>query len=147
MSHAENGKRGPHAPLITSAAMAGTGAVLVLAGLAVGGGDLLRATRHWIREMEAPPSELAKLKWSQVLNWSQAGAAVRPASLIVLVATRVLTVQAADLENLDPEGLEPGEQPVQRRLVPNRAVQDSLDRFHRGGEPVEVEQRLGRKDT
>jgi hypothetical protein len=69
------------------------------------------------------------------------------ASLVVLDAARILAVQAADLQDLDPERLEPGEQPVQSRLVSNRAVQDSLDRFHRGAEPVEVEQRLGRKYT
>ena len=68
------------------------------------------------------------------------------ASLIVLAATRILAVQAADLQDLDPERLEPGEQPVQSRLVPNRAVQDSLNWFHRGGEPVEVEQRMGREN-
>ena len=69
------------------------------------------------------------------------------ASLIVLVAARILSVQSADLQDLDPEGLQPGEQPVQSRLISNRAVQDSLDRFHRGGQPVEVKQRLGRENT
>jgi len=68
-------------------------------------------------------------------------------SRIVLVATWILSVQPADLQDLDPEGLQPGEQPVQSRLISNRAVQDSLDRFHRGGQPVEVKQRLGRENT
>ena len=57
---AENGKSGPQfgsGPLITGAAMVGTGTVLLLVGLAVGGGHLLWATRQWIREMEVPPSD------------------------------------------------------------------------------------------
>ena len=62
-------------------------------------------------------------------------------------AARILSVQAADLQDLDAEGLEPGEQPVQRRLISDRAVQDGFDRFYRGGKPVEVEQRLGRENT
>ena len=69
------------------------------------------------------------------------------ASRIVLVTTRILPVQAVDLQDLDPECLEPGEQPIQRRLIPDRAMQDGLDRFHRGRQPVEVEQRLGRDNT
>lgn len=68
MSNSENGNSGPQfssAHLITSAAMIGGGTVLVLAGLAVGGGHVLRATRRWVSEMEVPPSELARLKWNQ----------------------------------------------------------------------------------
>ena len=37
--------------------------------------------------------------------------------------------------------------PVQGGLVLNRAMHDRLDRFHRGGEPVEVEQGLGRENA
>ena len=36
---------------------------------------------------------------------------------------------------------------MQGRLIPKRAVQDGLDRFYRGGEPVEVKQSLGRENT
>jgi hypothetical protein len=36
---------------------------------------------------------------------------------------------------------------MQGRLIPKRAMQDGLDRFHRGGEPVEVKQSLGRENT
>jgi hypothetical protein len=60
---------------------------------------------------------------------------------------RILSVQTADLQDLDPECLEPGEQPVESRLVLDRAMQDGFNRLHRGGEPVEVEQRLGRENT
>ena len=66
---------------------------------------------------------------------------------MALVATRILSVQAADLQDLDPECLKPREQPVQSRLIPNRAVHDGLDRFHRGRKPVEIEQRLGWKNA
>ena len=62
-------------PLMTSAALVGVGAVLVMAGLAVGGVHLTSATRRWVREMEVPPSELAKLKWAQAKAAALAGAA------------------------------------------------------------------------
>ena len=54
--------------------MVGTGTVIVLAGLAVGGAHLLAATRRWVNEMEVPPSELAKMKWGQARAAMSAGA-------------------------------------------------------------------------
>ena len=36
---------------------------------------------------------------------------------------------------------------MQRCLVKKRALHDSLDWLHGGGEPVEVQQRLGREDA
>jgi hypothetical protein len=47
-------------------------------------------------------------------------------------------VEAADFYDLDGEGLEPGEQPMQSCLILERAVYHRLDRLERGGEPVEV---------
>jgi len=77
MSNGENRGSGPQyraAPLIISAALIGTGTVIVLAGLAVGGGHLLSATRQWVDEMEVPPSELARIKWAQAKAAMSAGA-------------------------------------------------------------------------
>jgi hypothetical protein len=78
MSNGENRRNGPQfrtAPLITSAAMVGAGTLIALAGLAIGGGHLLSATRQWVNEMEVPPSELARLKWTQARAAMSAGAA------------------------------------------------------------------------
>ena len=78
MSNGENRTNGPQfrtAPLIVSAAMVGGGTLIALAGLAVGGGYLMAATRQWINEMEVPPSELARLKWTQARTAMSAGAA------------------------------------------------------------------------
>ena len=47
-------------------------------------------------------------------------------------------VEAADFCDLDGEGLEPAEQPMQSCLILERAVYHRLDRLDRGGEPVEV---------
>jgi hypothetical protein len=77
MSNGENSGGGPQyraAPLLISAAMVGTGTVIVLAGLAVGGAHLLAATRRWVNEMEVPPSELARMKWGQARAAMNAGA-------------------------------------------------------------------------
>jgi len=62
-------------PLITGAALVGAGAVLALAGMAVSGSHVLSATRRWIREMEVPPSELARIKWGQAKTAAAAGTA------------------------------------------------------------------------
>jgi hypothetical protein len=51
--------------LITGAALVGAGTVVALVGLAVGGSHLFAATRRWIQAMEVPPSEVARLKWTQ----------------------------------------------------------------------------------
>ena len=78
MSNGENTKSGPQfssGPLIVSAALVGAGTLIVLAGLAVGGGHLAWATRQWVRELEVPPSELAKIKWSQARAAVSAGTA------------------------------------------------------------------------
>ena len=55
-------------------------------------------------------------------------------------------MEAAYFHDLDTERLEPGEQPVQGRLIAKRAVQHGFDRLNRGGEPFEVEQGFGRDD-
>ena len=49
--------------------------MIVLAGLAVGGGHLLSAIRQWVAEMETPPRELARIKWNQARTAVAAGTA------------------------------------------------------------------------
>jgi hypothetical protein len=77
MGNGDNRSSGPQyqaAPLLISAAMVGVGTMIVLAGLAVGGGHLLTATRRWVNEMEVAPSELARIKWTQAKAAMNAGA-------------------------------------------------------------------------
>jgi hypothetical protein len=62
-------------PLITSGALVAAGALVVAAGLAVGGSHLFAATRRWIQAMDTPPSEVAKLKWTQARTAAAAGTA------------------------------------------------------------------------
>jgi hypothetical protein len=78
MNNDTKGSTGPQfrsAPLITSAVLVGVGTFVIFAGLAVGGSHLLSATRRWVREMEVPPSELAKLKYAQARAAVTAGTA------------------------------------------------------------------------
>ena len=73
MSDAQKGPQFESAPLITGAALLGAGALIAMIGLAVGGGHLVAATRRWVKEMEVPPSELAKQKWAQARTAVEAG--------------------------------------------------------------------------
>ena len=62
-------------PLIIGGVLVGVGAMLVMAGIAVGSAHVLAATRRWINEMETPPSELARQKWAQAKAAASAGTA------------------------------------------------------------------------
>lgn len=66
---------------------------------------------------------------------------------MILAVPWILPVQTADLQDLNPEFLEPREQPGESRLVLDRAVHDGFDRLYRRAEPVEVKQRLRREST
>ena len=76
MSNGENSSSGPQfrsGPLIISAVLVGAGTLIALTGLAVGGGYVASLTRQWVREMEVPPSELARQKWAQARAAVSAG--------------------------------------------------------------------------
>jgi hypothetical protein len=77
MSDGENGTSALQirsGPLIVSAVLVGAGTLIALTGLAVGGGYVASLTRQWVREMEVPPNELAKMKWAQARAAVAAGA-------------------------------------------------------------------------
>ena len=61
-------------PMITGGVLIGIGAVVALTGLAIVGAHVAAATRTWIRELEIPPSQLAKLKWEQAKSAAASGA-------------------------------------------------------------------------
>ena len=62
------------APLMTGGGLIVAGGMLVLAGVLVGGVHVIMATRQWIREMDVPPSEAARLKLAQAKAAAAAGA-------------------------------------------------------------------------
>src|SRR3984957_2940179 len=61
-------------PLVVGGILVGVGAVVALAGLAVAGSHVFAATRAWIKELETPPSELARLKREQAKSAAGSGA-------------------------------------------------------------------------
>jgi cell division protein FtsW (lipid II flippase) len=61
-------------PLLTGAALFAAGGLIALAGIAIGSGHVVAASRRWIQAMEVPPSELAKLKLAQARAAALAGA-------------------------------------------------------------------------
>jgi len=63
-------------PLVTGAALVAAGGLLALAGMVIGGGHLVTALRRWVKDMDVPPSELAKLKLAQARAAAAAGADV-----------------------------------------------------------------------
>ena len=62
-------------PLLVGGILIGIGAVAAMAGAAVAGTHLAAATRAWIKELETPPSQLARLKWEQAKAAAASGAA------------------------------------------------------------------------
>ena len=62
-------------PLVTGGILIGVGALVALAGMAVAGTHVVAATRAWVKELETPPSELARLKWEQAKTAAASGAA------------------------------------------------------------------------
>ena len=62
-------------PLMVGGILIGIGAAVALAGVAVAGTHIVAATRAWAKELETPPSQLAKLKWEQAKSAANAGVA------------------------------------------------------------------------
>ena len=61
-------------PLVVGGILIGIGAVVAMAGAAVAGTHLASAVRSWIKELETPPSQLARLKWEQAKAAAASGA-------------------------------------------------------------------------
>jgi hypothetical protein len=61
-------------PLMTGGILIGIGAVIALAGAAVAGAHVAAATRDWVKELETPPDQLARLRWEQAKSAAAAGA-------------------------------------------------------------------------
>jgi hypothetical protein len=62
-------------PLVLGGILIGIGAVVAMAGAAVAGAHLAAATRSWIKDLETPPGQLARLKWQQARAAAASGAA------------------------------------------------------------------------
>ncbi len=60
-------------PLIVGGILAGTGAMLMVAGMAIGSAHLFAATRRWVAEMEVPPSEQVRQHWARAKAAAAAG--------------------------------------------------------------------------
>lgn len=60
-------------PLMAGGILIGIGAVVAMAGAAVAGTHVVAATRAWMRELETPPDQLARLRWEQAKSAVAAG--------------------------------------------------------------------------
>ncbi len=61
--------------LVGGAVLIGVGALLGFVGTLLGAFAILSATRQWVRQLEQPPGEIAKLKLQQARAATSAGAA------------------------------------------------------------------------
>lgn len=61
-------------PLKVGGILIGVGALVALAGLAVAGTHVASATRDWLKDLETPPDQMARLKWEQAKAAMTAGA-------------------------------------------------------------------------
>jgi hypothetical protein len=60
-------------PLIAGGILIGIGAMIGLAGAAIAGSHVISATRAWMKELEVPPSQLARLRWEQAKTAATSG--------------------------------------------------------------------------
>lgn len=60
--------------LVTAAILVGVGGILGATGILIGTASLLSAARQWIKQLDRPPSETAKLRWKQLKHAGTAGA-------------------------------------------------------------------------
>jgi hypothetical protein len=85
-------------PLVAGGTLIGIGAMVAMAGVAVAGTHVVSATRGWIRELETPPGQLARLRWEQAKTAAAAGAATwrkHPNAQVRLVRRASLEPQAS----------------------------------------------------
>jgi hypothetical protein len=61
-------------PLMVGGILIGIGVVVAMAGVAVAGTHVVAATRAWMRDLETPPDQLARLRWEQAKTAVAAGA-------------------------------------------------------------------------
>jgi hypothetical protein len=61
-------------PMIVSACLIGAGGLVALTGMIVGGSVMVAACKQWFRDLEVPPSEVVKQKYSQTKAATAAGA-------------------------------------------------------------------------
>jgi hypothetical protein len=61
-------------PLKVGGILVGIGALAAIAGAAVAGTHVVAATRAWVKDLETPPDQLARLKWEQAKAAAAAGA-------------------------------------------------------------------------
>jgi len=62
-------------PLMVGGILIGIGTVVALAGMAVAGTHVAGATRAWIKDLDTPPDQLARLRWEQAKTAMAAGTA------------------------------------------------------------------------
>ena len=60
--------------LISGAVLVGIGGALGAAGLLLGSTAVASAMRQWVKQLDQPPTEMAKQKWQQARAATTAGA-------------------------------------------------------------------------
>lgn len=59
---------------MTGGVLVAAGSLIGIAGAIIGGHAMVMAARRWLGELEVPPTDVVKHKWSQTKAATQAGA-------------------------------------------------------------------------
>ncbi len=59
--------------IVGAAVLIGVGGFLIFTGALLGSTALAAAARKWVRQLERPPSEMARMKWQQLRAAGAAG--------------------------------------------------------------------------
>ena len=106
--------------------------------------DSRRPANHPVRVISASRAghSIERFADERFLTFGQ-----RPSRTASLVGGRIPGAELAYFQDLYAERLEPREQTLQGGLISKLPMYDGLYRLHRGAEPVEIKQSLGRENT
>ncbi|MBO2447421.1 hypothetical protein J4573_10015 [Actinomadura barringtoniae] len=82
--------------MLAGGALIGVGGLIMMTGATVAGSALVAAARQRVRDMETPPRDLARLRWSQAKAAAMAGADAWQKTVPPARSTRVVVENSSE---------------------------------------------------